>query len=194
MYILNKQSGKHWFVVCFLFFELTTYAHYACILSACTRVRSYLYQRAILHSSGKGQFKEQQTSSIYKRKYTRSSRTRIYAYIYICIYIYIFGMYRNTYPQHEQQVNHNRNDTRSHIKTSDINAAVVTNYVISKNPCFSLHQSFFFTLQEKHTLFSFRPIGEIRSHCGPNVHFSCKYPARRASNGWVGKKADQHVM
>ena len=89
----SQTSGKHWFVVCFLFFELTPYAHYACILKACTRVRSYLYQRAILHSSGKGQFKEQQTSSIYRRKYIRSSRTLMYIYTYI--YIHIRETYRS---------------------------------------------------------------------------------------------------
>ena len=89
MYITNKHPANIGLLFVFFFFlELTPYAHHACILKACTRVRSYLYQRAILHSSGKGQFKEQQTSSIYRRKYIRSSRTLMYIYTYIYIYIY----------------------------------------------------------------------------------------------------------
>ena len=93
----TSQTNIRQTLVCCLsssfFFKLTPYAHHACILKACTRVRSYLYQRAILHSSGKGQFKEQQTSSIYRRKYIRSSRTLMYIYTYI--YIYIRETYRS---------------------------------------------------------------------------------------------------
>ena len=86
MYVTNKHPANIGLLFVFFFFKLTPYAHHACILKACTRVRSYLYQRAILHSSGKGQFKEQQTSSIYRRKYIRSSRTLMYIYIYIYTY------------------------------------------------------------------------------------------------------------
>ena len=112
-HVHHKQtSGKHWFVVCFLFFfELTPYAHHACILKACTRVRSYLYQRAILHSSGKGQFKEQQTSSIYRRKYIRSSRTLMYIYIDIYIYAKHIAVCHLEYGLHNIEV---RKNTDSH--------------------------------------------------------------------------------
>ena len=80
--------------------------------------------------------------------------------------------------------------TQIHIQTSDSNANEHQWMSHSNQTVFT--SSFFFFY---HALFSFWPNGDIRSHCGPNVHFSCKYPARRASNGWVGKtKADHHVM
>ena len=69
---------------------------HARILSACTRVRSYLYQRAILHSSGKGQSKENGPVV-----YTNVSisevpaRASMYIYIYIHIYEYIAVHIRN---------------------------------------------------------------------------------------------------
>ena len=84
---------------------------------------------------GKGQFKEQQTSSILYISVSISEvPARVYTHIYIYAYTYTYlGCIEiHSYPQHEQQVNHNRNDTRTHTKTSDINAAVVTNYVISR--------------------------------------------------------------
>ena len=55
----TNQSGKRWVCCCCccFFLDWPRMLAHAYILSACTRVRSYLYQRAILHSSGKGQSK-----------------------------------------------------------------------------------------------------------------------------------------
>ena len=73
--------------------------------------QSHCARALLLHSSGKGQFKEQQTSSIYRRKYIRSSRTLMYIYIYIYIYAKHIAVCHLEYGLHNIEV---RKNTDSH--------------------------------------------------------------------------------